>query len=795
MSPGHSDPPTETAPSATRLWIFRLLALLLVPAAFVAGAELMLRVGGVGYDAGFLVPVEGRAAEPADGVLTTNRKFGWRFFPRALARGPVPLEIVPRDEADEVFRVAVVGGSAARGTPDPAFGLPRLLGEILREQSGVGDVEVLNAAMTAINSHVALPIVRDLLASDAPPDALVIYLGNNEVVGPFGAATVFSPYSPHLGMIRASVWLKGLRFGQLLSGLLAPEPEGWVEWKGMEMFLDQRIGAGDPRLEQVYGHFRANLEDMVRAAEGAGAGVVLSTVAVNLRHQPPFASLHRDDLSSADAERFAGQHEAAVGALDAGRPTDALARLDAVLALDDGHAEVHYHRGRALFATGEVEGAREAFARARDLDALRFRADSRINRVIREVAEEHEVSLVDAAERFAAGVGSHGPLPGRELFFEHVHLSFEGNVALARLVAAELAPLLPGADPGAEALPTSESAAAELAERLPYSPDDALHLERSIAEIVSRPPFTATWGHREDLRRRRARIYHLRRLVAGLPTEAADGLYERRLRDRPDDLRARRRRAEILQRRGEHRRAAEEWARILDRLPGVPGWVSSRADALASAGDVGAARELLREALQRFPDERTSLLLDLGAVEEKAGDADAAAERYRRALEAEPGNPLPAYNLATLAARRGDLERAVELYRQIVAEHPGFHRAHHNLGVAHEQRGDLEAAAAAYEAEIEADPTRARAHASLGVVREAQGRPQEAFELYQAALEREPDHAPALFHLADFLLARGRAAEAAELYRRGLELEPGNGQALENLRLAVGMAESKPRQP
>ena len=42
--------------------------------------------------------------------------------------------------------------------------------------------------MVAINSHVALPIARQ--CAERQPDLLVVHLGNNEVVGPFGAAGV-----------------------------------------------------------------------------------------------------------------------------------------------------------------------------------------------------------------------------------------------------------------------------------------------------------------------------------------------------------------------------------------------------------------------------------------------------------------------------------------------------------------------------------------------------------------------------------------------------------------------------
>lgn len=68
---------------------------------------------------------------------------------------------------------------------------------------------------------------------------------------------------------------------------------------------------------------------------------------------------------------------------------------------------------------------------------MRFRADSRINALIREVAAETGAALVDAEEGLERAAG--GP-PGKEFFHEHVHLNERGNYELARLVLPHVAP-------------------------------------------------------------------------------------------------------------------------------------------------------------------------------------------------------------------------------------------------------------------------------------------------------------------------------------------------------------------
>ena len=66
-----------------------------------------------------------------------------------------------------------------------------------------------------------------------------VYMGNNEMVGPFGAATVFGAQAPPLPIVRLHLWLESTRVGQLLGALadhFRPRAAGTAEWHGMEMF-------------------------------------------------------------------------------------------------------------------------------------------------------------------------------------------------------------------------------------------------------------------------------------------------------------------------------------------------------------------------------------------------------------------------------------------------------------------------------------------------------------------------------------------------------------------------------
>ena len=140
--------------------------------------------------------------------------------------------------------------------------------------------------MTAINSHVILPIARECAAHEG--DLWIIYMGNNEMVGPFGAATVFGQKAPPLGLVRMNLAIQRTRLGQLLLALSHKlHNSDAATWHGMEMFLENKIPPDDPRKEVVYHSYARNLDDILNAGMDAGAKVILSTVAVNLKDCPP----------------------------------------------------------------------------------------------------------------------------------------------------------------------------------------------------------------------------------------------------------------------------------------------------------------------------------------------------------------------------------------------------------------------------------------------------------------------------------------------------------------------------
>ena len=174
--------------------------MIVVPAILLGTLEIGLRIAGVGYSTSFFK----RLRIGDKDCLVENDKFGLRFFPPEMARSPAPV-VMEAEKPAGTYRIFLLGGSAALGDPRPAFGAGRYLQALLQDRFPKAHFEVVCVAMTAINSHTVLPIARECAHHQG--DLWIIYMGNNEMVGPFGAATVFGKRAPSLQFVRLSVGL------------------------------------------------------------------------------------------------------------------------------------------------------------------------------------------------------------------------------------------------------------------------------------------------------------------------------------------------------------------------------------------------------------------------------------------------------------------------------------------------------------------------------------------------------------------------------------------------------------
>ncbi|MEC7959013.1 MAG: tetratricopeptide repeat protein [Pseudomonadota bacterium] len=477
--------------SNTRNTLFTIITVVVIPLLFFVLVEFALGLMGVGthYQYFNQIDIDGEA------FYQENPDFADQFYPPSLNVGPLQNTFAA-ERSDDRLRVFVLGGSAAMGFPHKNHGVDRLLAAQLRSLFPNRDVEVVNTAMTSVNSHVVYQVAQTLPFESA--DVAVILMGNNEVVGPYGPGTFNQNFLSSLSAIRALQALKRTRLWQLLDSSLAEvqssDAKADLEWQGMQMFVDNGVAEDDPRMSAVYEHFEGNLRDIVDTLHAKGMHVVLSTVPVNLRQSAPFLSIGRDDLSASDEAKLAALRERAEAQALNGRWREAQDLWQQAIALDAGHADSHFQLATSLENLGEFALARSHYERALDLDGLRFRADTRINAIIERVARGYDssnVSFVNSSKGFDRASAPYAP--GWDLLVEHVHYDFSGNAVLARIFARAIARYLAPTTPP-KLLKTEEVAA-----RIGFPNHETIENLKNLQGMAKQPPFPGQSNYQDYL--------------------------------------------------------------------------------------------------------------------------------------------------------------------------------------------------------------------------------------------------------------------------------------------------------
>ncbi len=591
-----------------------------------------LRLAGYGYSPNYFVK-----ASEGNGYRS-NQKFGWRFFSPHLARFPLPLSL-PKDKSAGTYRIFVLGGSAARGEPDYSFSFSRILGKMLSNNYPQREFEIINTAMVAINSHVVYQIAKE--CAKLKPDLFIVYLGNNEVVGPFGSGTVFRSYSPNLTMIRAGIWANSLRFGQLLNSLIQnvfKKEQNIKVWRGMEMFLENQVPFDDPRLQKVYAHFERNLTDIINIAGDSGAKVILSTVATNLKDNAPFASLHRQGLSEAQKADWEKSYKAGIELEADGRFGEAVNRYLQAVQIDGDYADLHFLLARCCMKLNKYKEAQKYYINARDMDVLRFRADTQINRIIREKAsgrESEDVYLVDAERFFKESERISHEIPGEELFYEHVHMNFFGNYLLAKAVFSQVSSIF------SEDIRSSTSkeipilSTERCADLLAFTDRDLSKILARILERVTRPPFTNQINNEQGQKKIVERMKRVKTHLTPADLDLEEQNYRMALENDPDDWILHDNFAEFYKERGNYEEALVHWRIALEIVPDYADMNNNLGVLLSYKGKFDEAINYFSEALRINPYLREAHT-NLGVVLKKIGKTDEANKHFSQAERLKP---------------------------------------------------------------------------------------------------------------------------------------------------------------
>lgn len=355
----------------------------------------------------------------------------------------------PKEKAPGTYRIFCLGGSTTFGRPyDDTTSFPGWLRELLPVADSRRNWEVINAGGISYASYRVATLMEELALYE--PDLFIIYSGHNE----------FLEERTYRKMREIPSFIKS-------TASLLTQTRTWTAMRSVlaslgimpRMQQDKRVqlsaevntalsrSAGPDLYERdntlkdrILMHYRISLERMVDIARSAGAEVIFVTPASNLKDSSPFKSQHTAGLDETAKKRSKELISQALDLINDSEWTGALKALDQALSIDPLYAELHYRRGKVLFALGRHEEAGVSFTRALDEDVCPLRALSPMQNILAKVASAKDVPLVDFIDILKQRLltDHDHQIAGQEYFLDHVHPTIEGNRILAAALVREM---------------------------------------------------------------------------------------------------------------------------------------------------------------------------------------------------------------------------------------------------------------------------------------------------------------------------------------------------------------------
>ncbi len=299
------------------------------------------------------------------------------------------------------IRVFVLGGSSAAGYPfSPNGSLAKYVRKRLELVYPYKQIEVINCAMTAINSYALLDILPGILEQE--PDIILIYAGHNEYYGALGAGSL-ETLGNSRGLVNFMLSINHYKTIQLIrNGIQAvvqlfSSNEKRTGTLMSRMAKEQTIELNSETYNTGLKQFEGNLRDILKLTKQKNVKVILSDLSSNLKDQKPFISVDIPAVQSAD---------------------------------------LAFEKANDVLEFGHQEEALQYFYEAKDLDGLRFRAPSKINSIIYDLATEFSYPVIKTDSTFNA-ISPKG-IVGENLMTDHLHPTLEGYQIIGKLFFDEM---------------------------------------------------------------------------------------------------------------------------------------------------------------------------------------------------------------------------------------------------------------------------------------------------------------------------------------------------------------------
>jgi tetratricopeptide (TPR) repeat protein len=406
--------------------LFKVISIF-IPFLVLGILELSLRFFHYGQDMSLFIE------SPADpGYLVFNPGASGKYFSNQEIATTGNIEPFRKKKEANTLRIFVLGESTTIGYPYFHNGsFHRWLQYRLMHTFPEKNFEIINLSLTAVNSYTVLGFARELVRYE--PDAILIYSGHNEYYGAMGVGST-ERIGGNPNIVNGLLALRKLRLVQLMTHayegiarLFGQHPAGPGKTRMELMVADQEIPFQSLQFNRGIDQFRSNMEETLHLFDKAHIPVFISNLVSNEKDLKPFISIPVDSIRF---PAFTKNYALGLKAMESGDQQAARGFFSEAVRVYDKHALCNYYLGRLAWQQGDFGQAKIYFSRAKDLDALRFRAPDSINAVIRQLCQKYEnVHLVDAKKVFESHSDNY--IPGDALLIDHVHPNLAGYALLS----------------------------------------------------------------------------------------------------------------------------------------------------------------------------------------------------------------------------------------------------------------------------------------------------------------------------------------------------------------------------
>jgi len=596
----------------TRPWFYVIP--ILIPILFLSLLEISLRMFNYGK-------LTEQWVEVKEGKVILNPDIAYRYFFTTVNIPSSNQSVFDKRKKENAFRVFILGESSAAGypyLPNGSFGVyikKRL--ELLYPQH---NIEVVNVAMTAINSYALLNMLPGII--EKKPDLILIYTGHNEYYGALGVGSMESLGTSRL-TIKLVLWLNKFKTVELLRDIIKAVPKIFSSPPKADnggtlmarMAQEQSIPYKSALFEKGIEQFKENMTEIFEMTSKAKIPVIIGTLAFNLKDQPPFIS-NRENNSKTAKQVF-----------------------------DEATAELKKNN---------FIKANQLFRYAKDLDALRFRAPEKINETIKDLARKYDYPIADVDNYFCSV--SPENIVGNNLMTDHLHPTLHGYQLIGKLFFEKMREKSFLPSKRGISLPDKEQ------DSLAIKSYHFTRLDSTIAKFRIRY-LKNDWPFVEKKNSQPINnIIELKDFIDTIAIKVVDGtLYWEK---------AHRKAAAIYFERKEYSKFAEEFKTLIDQYPIIVEYYDHSINQLLSVKQYDLAFDLLKSYHKLKPSAFTSKWL--GIIMLSKNKVDDAIQYLNESLLSSSSDAQTLFNISGAYTIKKEYKKALEYINRCVDAEPNF---------------------------------------------------------------------------------------------------------------------------